>query len=376
MPLAWSGAVWQDSLGLPRMRSLLDSIQRNTTVARLRLAALLEGRPRLAYVGGYGFQNLGDDALFEAARQELDGFYLATYRYPPQEVRLARLGLSGSRYFEQFILGGGTFINPYGLPVVRTALQQGLPAWTLGTGVGSAGFSMSRQPDLTEWRPLLRDFRAVGVRGPYSKALLDALGVPHVEEIGDLALVFAQAAPSPVTHPRRFAVNITLPPPEEREGYPYERLEGLERAIRALMAREWTPVFVAMHSNDHAAIRRLMAAVGQPEAPLHMPERTREYMELVGACTLTLAVRLHAAVLSCCAGTPVLSMGYREKCLDFMASLGLEAWHVDLATPEGDLFERALALAEQADGLRSTVLARAQEKQRGIRAYVRKLVKV
>ncbi|PTL81849.1 polysaccharide pyruvyl transferase family protein [Vitiosangium sp. GDMCC 1.1324] len=356
------------------MRSLLDPVQRNVTAARLRLAALLEGRPRLAYVGGHGFQNLGDDALFEAARQELDGFHLATFRYPPQEVRLARLGLSGSRYFQQFILGGGTFINPYGLPVARTALQQGLPAWTLGTGVGSAGFNMSSRPDLTEWRALLRDFRAVGVRGPYSKAALDALGVSRAEVIGDLALVFAQAAPTPVTHPRRFAVNITVPPPEEPEGYPYERLEGLERATRHLMAQGWTPVFVAMHSNDYEPMRRLMAAVGRPEEPLHTPGRAREYLELVGPCTLTLAVRLHAAVLSCCAGTPVLSMGYREKCLDFMASLGLEAWHVDLATPEGDIFERALALSEQADGLRTTVLARAREKQRGIRDYVRKLL--
>ncbi|HLM45364.1 MAG TPA: hypothetical protein VK458_15940, partial [Myxococcaceae bacterium] len=79
-------------------------------------------------------------------------------------------------------------------------------------------------------------------------------------------------------------------------------------------------------------------------------------------------------VLSCCAGTPTLSLGYREKCLDFMSSLGLEAWHVDLARPEEDIFERALALAEQADGLRTTVLARAQERQRGLREYVRRLL--
>jgi polysaccharide pyruvyl transferase WcaK-like protein len=195
-----------------------------------------------------------------------------------------------------------------------------------------------------------------------------------VEEIGDLALVFARPAPSLVVHPRRFAVNITLPPPEEREGYPYERLEGLEHAIRHLLAQEWTPVFVAMHSNDHQPMRRLMAAVGRAGDVLHMPSHASDYLSLVGPCTFTLAVRLHAAGLSCCAGTPVLALGYREKCLDFMASLGLEAWHVDLCSPEGDLLERTLALSEQADGLRATVLARAQEKQRGIRDYVRRVL--
>jgi polysaccharide pyruvyl transferase WcaK-like protein len=354
--------------------SLLVSVRHNAAAVLERVAPLLGDRTRLAYVGGHGVQNLGDDALFEAARRVLEGCHVSTFRFPQREVRLARLGLSGPRYFRHFILGGGTFINDYGLPVVRTALQQGLPAWTLGTGVGSAGFNMRRRPDLTEWRGLLRDFRAVGVRGPLSKATLDELGVPHAEVVGDLALVLAWEAPLPPALPRRFAVNITLPPPQEREGYPYERLEGLERAIRHFVAQGWTPVFVSMHVNDDAPLRRLMAAVGREGDTLHHPVTSEAYMTLVGACTLSLVTRLHAAVLSCCAGTPVVSLGYREKCLDFMASLALEAWHVDLAVPEDDIFTRALALAEQADALRATVLARAQERQRGLREYVRKLL--
>lgn len=356
------------------MRSVLAAISRNVSAAQERLVLLRGEQPRLAYVGGQGWRNLGDDALFEAAQQVLGGMRLVTFRYPRREERLSLLGLSGRGYFQQFVLGGGTFINPYGLTTVRAALQQGLPAWTLGTGVGSAGFGMCRRPDLMEWRAVLRDFRAVGVRGPYSKAALDALGVSGVEEIGDLALVFARPSPSLVVHPRRFVVNITLPPPEEREGYPYERLEGLEHAIRHFLAQGWTPVFVAMHSNDHQPMRRLMAAVGRAGDVLHTPSHASDYLSLVGPCSFTLAVRLHAAVLSCCAGTPVLSLGYREKCLDFMASLGLEAWHVDLTEPGGDILERALELSEQADGLRATVLARAQAKQRGLRDYVRRLL--
>jgi polysaccharide pyruvyl transferase WcaK-like protein len=356
------------------MRSLLDSVHRNVTAAQERLVPLLEGRPRLAYVGGHGFQNLGDDALFEAARQVFDGFHVATFRFAPREMRLARLGLSGSRYFQQFILGGGTFINPYGLPVARTALRQGLPAWTLGTGVGSAGFNMNPRPELLEWRDLLRDFRAVGVRGPLSKATLDALNVPRVEVIGDLALVFAREASEPPALPRRFAVNTMFSPPGEKAGYPDERLDGLAHAVRHFMSQGWEPVFVAMHEWDALCLRRLAATVGREGAIIHEPRTAEAYMRLVGPCTLTLAVRLHAAVLSCCAGTPPLMLGYREKCLDFMASLGLEAWHVDLSSPEQDIFSRALALAEQADELRAAILTRAQERRRSIQEYVRKLL--
>ena len=356
------------------MRSLFAAVRDNASAVQKRLVPLLEGRPRLAYVGGHGVHNLGDDALFEAARQVLHGYHVATFRFPPQERRLARLGLSGARYFQQFILGGGTFINSYGLPVVRTALELGLPAWTLGTGVGSAGFHMKARPELLEWRALLRDFRAVGVRGPLSKATLDELGVPHVEVIGDLALVSTRERAEPPALPRRFAVNIIYTTPGEPEGYPDERLEGLERAIRHFVAQGWEPVFVAMHAWDVQSLRRLAARVGQEGIVIHEPRTAEAYMRLVAPCTLTLAVRLHAAVLSCCAGTPVLMLGYREKCLDFMASLGLEHWHVDLCVPEQDIFSRALELAEQADGLREPLLARARERRRSIQEYVRKLL--
>ncbi len=357
-------------MSLRSVHTLLDAVQRNMAEAYARLTPLMEEQPRLAYVGGHGDRNLGDDALFEAAQQLLAGHQLLTFRYPPLERRLSWLGLSGRDYFHHFVLGGGTLINPYGLITARAALEQGLAAWTLGTGVGSAGFNMRRALDLREWVPLLRDFRANGVRGPLSKAALEELGVSRVEVIGDLALALTQEAPTPPVLPRQFAVNITLPPPHEPEGYPYERLEGLERAIRDFLAREWEPVFLAMHENDVAPMRRLMASVGRERDVLHRPATAEEYLRRVGPCTLTLAVRLHAAVLSCCAGTPPLMLGYREKCLDFMASLQLERWHVDLGSPEGDIHALALELAGCADSLRAPIWARARARREELQAYV------
>jgi polysaccharide pyruvyl transferase WcaK-like protein len=117
-----------------------------------------------------------------------------------------------------------------------------------------------------------------------------------------------------------------------------------------------------------------MAAVGRAEDVLHWPGSAEAYLELVGPCTLALVVRLHAAVLSCCAGTPPLMLGYRDKCLDMMASLGLERWHVDLTSPEGDILAPALELAEVADGLRATVLERARARRQGLIGYVQRLM--
>jgi hypothetical protein len=341
---------------------------------RERLGAL-HAAPRYGYIGGQGHQNLGDEAMFEAARRLMPQVCVRSYSFPAHERRLALIGLSGRRYFQQVILGGGTFINPYGVGTTRMALRQGLPVWSLGTGVGSGGFGMALRPELQEWRVLLRDFRRLGVRGPLSQAALEALGVTHAEVLGDLALALALERPvEPAREPPRFGVNILLPPPEEPQSWGEVLLPTLVDAIRELEAAGFSPLFFGMHRSDREPLRALTSRLGRPEAPLHFPRTVEDFFALVGPCAFTLCVRLHAAVLSTCAGVPPLSLGYREKCLDFMASLELEDWYVDLPTARpAALRERILHLSREAPRLRGPILARARVYQAGLRAYVEAL---
>jgi hypothetical protein len=335
-----------------------------------RLAALASRRPRIAYAGAHGAMNLGDDAIHVAARRLLPDRALLPYVFPAHERRLALLGLSGPRYFSQFVLGGGTLLNGYGIGIAEAAVRQGLPAWTLGTGVGSGGLGMPVEPDLGAWPVLLRRFVGIGVRGPRSRAALEALGVDRVEIVGDAALALAADEVTAPALPRRFAVNVTLPSaPGHVHGFPPERLAGIERAVAELAAGGWTPVFVAMHPHDLAPLRALAARVGRARDPVLLARSVAGFASAVGPCTFTLALRLHAAVLSACLGVPPLSVGYRDKCRDFMESMALERWHVALEDA-GSTPDVAGALAAQADALRAPVLARAQVHRDRLRAYV------
>ncbi len=322
----------------------------------------------------HGQGNLGDDAMFEAACRLLVGRRLMEMGMPRQEAVLRSLGLGGPRYFSSVILGGGTLVNTWAASWVRAALDQGLPLWTLGTGVGSCGFAEENCIPLDSWRPLLPRFVKVGVRGPRSRQALLDLGVSNVEVVGDLALALTPSEPAtPLSRPT-VAVNVTLPPPNaggpDQETY----VESAARAVEPLRQKGWDVLLVAMHRLDRQALRELAGRLGIPPQ-IARPRTAREFFDLVGGCAMTLAVRLHAAVLSCCAGVPPILVGYRGKCLDFMESMGLESWHVP---EDGRLAERlpakALELADAASGLRGEVHRRALEWQGRLSGYVRAAV--
>ncbi|HYO59060.1 polysaccharide pyruvyl transferase family protein [Archangium sp.] len=353
----------------------LSNLKQNLRVARDRVKAL-PASPRYGYIGGQGDRNLGDDAMFLAAQDLIRHARIVPYSFAAHERRLAHVGLSGRPYFEQVILGGGTFINPYGLDTTRTALRHGLPMWSLGTGVGSGGFGMSHRPELHEWRALLGDFRRLGVRGPRSKAALEEMGISRAEVLGDLALSLARERPvEPAREPPRFGVNVMLPPANEKHSWNEETLlPPFVDAIRELEAAGFVPVFFGMHRHDLEPLRRLVARLGRPDATLHFPETAEDFFALLGPCSFNVCVRLHAAVLSTCAGVPPVSFGYREKCLDFMESMSLQDWHLELSTVRpADIRERILQLSREAPRLRSPIHSRARAYQAGIRAYVEAL---
>jgi polysaccharide pyruvyl transferase WcaK-like protein len=96
-----------------------------------------------------------------------------------------------------------------------------------------------------------------------------------------------------------------------------------------------------------------------------------EFFRTVQGCRFTIAVRLHASVLSCCAGVPPLMLGYRDKCLDFMESMDLADWHVSLTDAEpGEITAKARLLEGKCGEMREPVWNRARHWQAALRKYV------
>jgi hypothetical protein len=336
-------------------------LSRHLGLARHRLAVARQAKARIAYLGLDGGGNLGDDAMRELVEDRLAGCRLEPLTSAWLERRLCRAGLSGPRYFSAGLLGGGTLISPSEFERTRGAVDTGIAMWAVGTGVGSSGFEMTGEVDISAWRPVLERFAYVGVRGPRSARRLAELGVES-EVVGDLALGLAvDRALTPAHERPTIAVNLGGSPGAVAEWSVEEDvLAAAASALRPLADAGWRIVPFAMAPGDMPVLERLQSLLGSNSVVLR-PRTAAELMATLASCRMTLAMRLHAAVLSACAGVPPLMLAYRDKCADFMDSVEMTEWTLDPHRELSGLPARLDKLEARADRLRAPLLARAQE---------------
>ncbi len=336
-------------------------------VVQTGIRRLAERRPTIGYIGWTVAENLGDDAMFEAAQVLLPGQPLETFRGRRREQMLALLGLSGTRTFSRIFLGGGTLINYGFLDVVRRAVDFGVPLRTLGTGVGSAGFSATSEAPPEDWRVLLAQFEEIGVRGPLSLERLRALGVPNAQVVGDLALALTPDAPRVTADATYFLLNAAAPKSADPV-FPSETVfSELAIAAKRLMALGLEPLPVAFCEDDLKPLQIVMARAGIIGA-IARPRTAAAFFDLASSARLSLGVRLHCAVLSVCAGLAPLTIAYRCKGKDFAASVGLDDWMVDPSAL--GLAERAAVLADVAPKVGATAHTAALHWREKLRKYV------
>jgi polysaccharide pyruvyl transferase WcaK-like protein len=313
----------------------------------------------VGYIGWLGHNNLGDEAMFEAAMKLFGKDKFLHYSGARKEKILSGIGLSGRHYFSKVILGGGTLINSGYLATVRTALDSGLELMALGTGVGSNGFSNDRIVDIRDWGSLLKQFKRVGIRGPRSLQALGDIGIDHAEVVGDLALALTEDVPRAPGADNCYVLNAAM----SRTGDPdFPRqflLDELRSTVQRLAQLGWKPIPIAFCQADVEPTAYVAGAFGKQGVPVL--RRHDEFFERIGHCHFLVGVRLHSAVLSSCIGVPPLLVGYRDKGADFMESMGLQNWLVDpYAAKTGELADKAVQLATNSSDLRETVLNQAR----------------
>lgn len=348
-------------------------IRKGALFVRDRMLRAPHGSVKFGYIGAHQKGNLGDDAPFIAARRLLPKSSVLTYGPPVLESLLKGIGRSGPRYLNAVILGGGTLINPIWIEQVRDALAKGIPIWSLGTGVGSCGFEQPWEIDFEEWREPLGEFQGIGVRGPRSKKALEGLGVQDIKVIGDLGLSLAQDRPHRAADRPRLGMNVTVP--EGRRAGDYSTLRQISVFAHRLADAGWEMAPIVLHPWDAEPTREVLS--GLPVDPNGFaPARDLEQLwNQLGSCTLTVAGRLHAAVLSSCVGVPPIKIVYREKCLDFMDSMDLSDWCVRLESEdETSAIETANRALDRAPEIREAVWARAREWKEITEAYVKEMI--
>lgn len=305
-------------------------------LAASRVCQRASTTPRVAYVGGAGDANLGDEAILHAVRDLLPDVSLVPLSYPRTETRLARARLSGPHHFRAMLLSGGTLINSHFEPRVRFGIEAGVAAWAFGTGAGGAGFGMRDDVDLGNWASMLGAFRGVAVRGPRSAAQLQSIGVCNVEILGDPALWLGPRNALQDSDRPRVLLNVSRPERPDADAPHYDALEqALICMLRPLVAHGWEVVPVAMHRTDLLPTKRVVQGLCL-DTVVPLAESAEAFFRLCSGSSVVVCVRLHAAVLACCASVPPLLIGYRDKCADFMESINRGDLLVPFPTGNGE----------------------------------------
>jgi polysaccharide pyruvyl transferase WcaK-like protein len=311
------------------------------------------------YIGWVGYNNLGDEALYAAIRDLVKPLSLATFS-AARESALGRINLSGPRHFQGVLLGGGTIIGPaYILPVQRT-LDLGLPMATFGTGVGSTGFGDAERPQLSEWKSILDRFEMVSVRGPRSYAALNNLGVKNVEVIGDPALSLGPAAiPNPKPRPT-LAINLAGAPDDQYGIGPCACYREIATIAKRHVVEGGDLLPIALGGRDDVFLRALLNDAGLEKWPVRRLTSAKEFFDCVSGAQWLIGVRLHSAVLATVVGTVPILVAYRDKCWDFMESIGLQPLTVSFHSEAGGIIRKAFEWAQNQPELRNQVFEKVQ----------------
>ena len=109
---------------------------------------------------------------------------------------------------------------------------------------------------------------------------------------------------------------------------------------------------------------------GIETAGIARPRHAGDFFRIARGVEIAIGVRLHCAVLSCCAGVAPLGVAYRDKGLDFAKSMNISPWMID---PEqmgiNTLAERAESLVQTAGSVASAAHERALHWRSILRRY-------
>jgi polysaccharide pyruvyl transferase WcaK-like protein len=199
------------------------------------------------------------------------------------------------------------------------------------------------------------------------------MGVGDAQIVGDLACEMACDEPWPIDDRPAVMVNIAIDGMADIDSL--ETLAEVATHLASLHRDGVRLVPVAMHASDVSPTSSVLARADVPHGEISVPSSFEDFATLVGPCQYGIAVRLHAAVLAGCVGVPTLMLGYREKCLDFMESVGLERLHVQLERGRRAEVLAAIETLEAHSGsLRAELLSNIRRYQSSLRSYVDTLI--
>lgn len=275
----------------------------------------------VSYVGWTGHLNLGDEILFEAARECFKPTPIVS---DPLLGRPMFKRMTDRKRHLVAILGGGTLIGDHPpFERFKTELKKaGGNGLVFGAGVSQYVLAGSVPTWLEQWGELLRPLHYVGVRGPDSATTLARVGV-DAEILGDPVCWFSQ--PQDFWVPRANVLGLNVGQAQGAMfGDETTVQQGFSDYARAMRQQGWAVEFFCVWPDDLATTRKVAADAGIERPIIHCHyQGARAYLNRVRNLKLFVGIKLHAVALAMCANVPALMVEYRPKCLEFMNTLGM-----------------------------------------------------
>ncbi len=314
-----------------KMHTMKQLIKRAKQVAEFVRQSREISQPHMAYMGGWlGFDNLGDEAIFNAAEVLFPQCGMIPYSGRDGfEIALAAKLL---KVFQYSLMGGGTLINR--LPATLQRAKKSLPlakhSIIFGSGVASPVFWTGRedwQDARKQWVPVLEKCDYVGVRGPLSVELLKDVGFTDVEIVGDPVLALAgEVLPNENDiQEKTIGLNIgvalgSFGSAQMWGDADYVFQQYVQLAKTATQAG-WKVHWFVVWKND-LEIALEAAKQSGTEGNIHQEYYDyNKYFDVVRKMSVFVGMKLHAVALAMCAYVPSVMLEYRPKCRDFMMSL-------------------------------------------------------
>ena len=307
-----------------------------------RLKILSSKQKCIAYIGGHGHNNYGDDVMFNILEQYLrgQGYQLITIHSFGIEKTLRHFKLSGPSFFKKIILGGGTLINDMWYYKVESLLKLNVPIVALGTGVGSCGLEQNKQIDFLKWKTALNVFEEVNVRGEISQKRLLSIDVKS-NVVGDLALLNGKIE---VSKASRKKIVLNLMNIKEYNSF----WESLIPKLKSLINEGWEIVPLVLNPIDKDYTKEYFEKL-DVHGDFSLVKNEEEFLNIINEASFSICVRLHGAVLTTIENIPTILFGYRDKCLDYMGSIGQKRFYINLDNISVDQFNFDVLLEDLVD---------------------------
>ena len=311
-------------------------------------------RYRVAVTGYYGFGNLGDELMAEAAiaallRCGVDRSRVVLMSAAPEESK-QKFGVDcvnrwklpqvcrTLRQSETLLLGGGGLFQDasslrscfYYWWLVRAARFFGSVPWALGQSVGP----LSTRMGLALTRDALSRCRAVQVRDAASEALCASIGL-SVETGDDLVMSLADSFAKHVGNENNDKPRLLINLRPDSHGL----AERFADAVSACSASFNGEIVGAALSEEDG---RLMSSfVREGRLPVSRVERIaslQDAVRLFSSGTAAAGMRLHFVMLAAAAQIPTVAVPYDPKVESFAAAHNIPLWRggeFSLPSPRG-----------------------------------------